>query len=84
MIRDQDLQRAGRRIVEVQTPRHPQCQFRADLGVPAVALRFVTEAADLRGADLVILPGTKSTLADLHWLRGGGLAAEVTRHRPSR
>jgi len=47
---------------------------------PEVALRFVEDARALRGADLVILPGSKSTIADLHWLRERGLAAELTRH----
>jgi adenosylcobyric acid synthase len=47
---------------------------------PAVALRFVDDAAELRGADLLIVPGSKSTILDLHWLRARGLAAEITRH----
>src|SRR5204863_10037970 len=35
---------------------------------PGVRLRFVTTAAALRAADLVVLPGSKSTMADLAWL----------------
>src|SRR5207247_6739497 len=35
-----------------------------------------TEAA-LRAADLVVLPGSKSTIADLAWLRATGLGAAV-------
>ena len=42
---------------------------------PNVAVRFVTSPAQLDDADLVILPGTKATVADLAWLRARGLDA---------
>ena len=44
---------------------------------PGVRLRWVTRAAELAGADLIVLPGSKSTLADLAWLRASGLAEAV-------
>jgi len=44
---------------------------------PGVRLRFVATAAALRTADLVVLPGSKSTIADLAWLRATGLGAAV-------
>ena len=44
---------------------------------PGVRLRFVTTVAALRAADLVVLPGSKSTMADLAWLHATGLAAAV-------
>ncbi len=46
---------------------------------PGVNVRFVDTPADLRGADLLILPGSKTTVADLHWLHQRGLAAELIR-----
>lgn len=36
---------------------------------PRVNLYYAASGADLQGADVVILPGTKSTIADLAWLR---------------
>jgi adenosylcobyric acid synthase len=45
---------------------------------PGVTLRFVERAEELAGADLVILPGSKSTAADLAWLRRSGLADALT------
>jgi adenosylcobyric acid synthase len=45
---------------------------------PGVALRFVEDPGALAGADLVILPGSKSTVADLGWLRRSGLADAIT------
>ena len=44
---------------------------------PDVRLRFVERADDLGRPDLIVLPGTKATIADLAWLRQTGLAARV-------
>ena len=44
---------------------------------PGVLVRFATSPADLADADLVVLPGTRATVADLVWLRDRGLAAVV-------
>jgi adenosylcobyric acid synthase len=41
---------------------------------PGVRVRFVTSPFQLAGADLLILPGSKSTMADLAWLRERGVA----------
>ncbi|MEO1061382.1 MAG: cobyric acid synthase [Actinomycetota bacterium] len=40
---------------------------------PAVSVRLVHRAEQLGRPDLVVLPGTKSTVADLDWLRAVGL-----------
>ncbi len=40
-------------------------------------VRFVERADELAGADLVVLPGTKSTVNDLGWLRSSGLADAI-------
>ncbi|KYF82497.1 cobalamin biosynthesis protein CobQ [Sorangium cellulosum] len=42
-----------------------------------VAVRFIERPDEIGGADLVVLPGTKSTMADLAWLRASGLAEAV-------
>src|SRR5262249_9878135 len=39
-----------------------------------VQTRWITDPAELASARVVILPGTKNTLADLRWLRERGLA----------
>jgi len=44
---------------------------------PGVGVRYVRKAAELGCPDLVVLPGTKSTIADLQWLRQNGLEAAV-------
>jgi adenosylcobyric acid synthase len=40
---------------------------------PGVGVRFVTRPADVETADLVVIPGTRETVADLAWLRRQGL-----------
>jgi adenosylcobyric acid synthase len=44
---------------------------------PAVRLRYVEAGDDLSAPDLIILPGTKSTVADLVYLRDSGREQEV-------
>jgi adenosylcobyric acid synthase len=46
---------------------------------PGVAVRFATRAAEIDAADVVIVPGSKSTIADLAWLRARGLAPAIAR-----
>ncbi|KXF84622.1 cobalamin biosynthesis protein CobQ [Rhodococcus ruber Chol-4] len=47
---------------------------------PDVRVRFVDDPRAVAGADVVILPGTRATLADLAWLRGRGLDTAVADH----
>jgi adenosylcobyric acid synthase len=46
---------------------------------PGVDVRLVTRPGELEAADLAVLPGTRSTVADLAWLRARGL--DVALHR---
>jgi adenosylcobyric acid synthase len=51
--------------------------FDALAAEPSVALAFLDDPADIRQADLLILPGSKQTLDDLAWLRGSGFEPEI-------
>lgn len=44
---------------------------------PSMGVRYVERAVDLGRPDLVVLPGTKSAVADARWLASCGLAACV-------
>ena len=44
---------------------------------PEVGLRYVHTVEDLGTPDMVIVPGTKTTVADLEWLRTRGLADRI-------
>lgn len=76
--------RAGAREVEIAVIRLPRIanydDFQPLEHEPDVVVRFVENASELDGADLVVVPGTKSTLADLRWLRERGMA-DVLRGR---
>ena len=45
--------------------------------VPGVRVRYVERGSDLGRPDLIILPGTKTTVRDLDWLREVGLADRI-------
>ncbi len=47
---------------------------------PGVLVRWATDPADLADTDLVVLPGSKATVADLSWLRDRGLAGAIVDH----
>jgi adenosylcobyric acid synthase len=53
--------------------------FAALARVPGVALRWISEPAQLHHPDLVVLPGTRTTVRALDWLGATGLAAALQR-----
>jgi adenosylcobyric acid synthase len=54
--------------------------FNALLNEPDVSLQYVSAAAELRDADVVIIPGTKNTLADLRHLWACDLCEAIRTH----
>lgn len=74
---------AGARPVRVAVVRLPHLANPSDLDPlvlePQVTLRWATNPGDLAEADLVIVPGSRATVADLAWLRSRGLAAALAR-----
>jgi adenosylcobyric acid synthase len=50
---------------------------------PGVTVQLVTAPDQLAEADLVVLPGTRATVADLDWLRSSGLADAIVRRAQS-
>ena len=73
---------AGRDVLRVAVIRLPRISNFTDTdplaAEPGVVVRFVTGPAEIADADLVILPGSRATVADLAWLRDRGLADAVT------
>jgi adenosylcobyric acid synthase len=50
----------------------------------SITLRFCRKPEQLRGADVVILPGSKQTVDDLFWMRAEGLDKAVIEHSKTR
>jgi adenosylcobyric acid synthase len=48
---------------------------------PDVAVHYLSDPAAVPNIDVLILPGTKNTVADLGWLRGTGWEDFIVRHR---
>lgn len=73
--------REGDRPVDIAVIRLPRISNFTDFSPleehPALGVRYVGAVKDLGRPDLVILPGTKSTMADLAWMRQNGLEAAV-------
>ncbi|WBB79576.1 cobyric acid synthase [Micromonospora sp. WMMD882] len=74
----------GTEWLDVAVVRLPRISNATDVEAlatePGVRVRLTVEPAELAAADLVVLPGSKSTVADLAWLRETGLADAVRRH----
>jgi adenosylcobyric acid synthase len=69
---------ASLRIAVVRLPRMSNVTDVDPLAAePGVIVDLATTPAQLEGADLVILPGTRATVSDLGWLREAGLAAAI-------
>ena len=76
------LERRGtRKPIDVAVVRLPRISNFTDFSPlechPLLGVRYVSRADALGMPDLVILPGTKSTMADLLWMRENGLEAAV-------
>ncbi len=67
--------------LDVAAIRFPRLSNFTDLDAlavePAVRLRLVDDPTALGHPDLIVLPGTKTTVADLGWLRDTGLAVAI-------
>jgi adenosylcobyric acid synthase len=73
----------GEDVLRVSVARLPRLSNFTDLDAlaaePGVLLRYAVRPEELADADLVVLPGSRSTVADLAWLRETGLADAVLR-----
>jgi adenosylcobyric acid synthase len=73
---------AGADVLRVSVVRLPRISNFTDIDAlaaePGVLVRFATGPAELADADLVVLPGSRATVADLGWLRGNGMAEAIT------
>mgnify|MGYP000493098043 CR=1 FL=1 len=69
------------RLIDIAVIRLPRISNFTDFSpferYENASLRYVERARDLRAPDMIVIPGTKSTIADLQWLRQSGLEASI-------
>ena len=72
---------AAESLLDVAVIRFPRISnftdFEALEQVEGVSVRYVSRRGELGTPDMILLAGTKSTMADLRWLRQSGLEAEL-------
>ena len=70
--------------LKVVVPVYPRTSNHTDFDVlrlhPGVNLEFIRDAGQFAGADLIILPGSKSVRDDLQWLKDSGWQKILQRH----
>lgn len=68
-------------VIDIAVIRLPRISNFTDFNpfesMDGVSIRYVGSVAELKNPDLIILPGTKSTMSDLAWMRQNGLEAAV-------
>lgn len=71
-------------LVDLAVIRVPRISNFTDFNVlesmPGVTVRYVDSAAALGDPDLILLPGTKNTMADLLWMRQNGIESCIHKH----
>jgi len=74
----------GDQVLRVGAIRLPRISNSTDIEAlacePGVLVRWVSEPADLADVDVIVIPGSKATVADLGWLRERGLADAIVDH----
>jgi ABC-type lipoprotein export system ATPase subunit len=70
-----------RKLIDITVIRLPRISNFTDFSpferYENVSLRYVDSVGELCKPDMIIIPGTKSTIADLKWLRQCGLEAAI-------
>lgn len=75
------IRSGGRKLIDIVVIRLPHISNFTDFSpfehYENVSLRYVSNLKDLHSPDIIFIPGTKSTIADLKWLRQSGFEAAI-------
>ncbi|MDE6102425.1 MAG: cobyric acid synthase, partial [Ruminococcus sp.] len=68
-------------IIDIAVIKLPRISNFTDFDVflqyDGVSVRYVTKYTELEKADMIIIPGTKSTVSDMKWVRESGIEAMI-------
>lgn len=71
-------------IVNIGAIKFPHISNFTDLNVfeqiEGVAVHYITRPEEIPSMDMIVLPGTKNTIADLKWMRTSGIEAAVKKY----
>lgn len=71
----------SRKLIDIAVIKLPRISNFTDISpferYDGVSVRYISSAGELNDPDMIIIPGTKSTIADLEWMRQTGLEAAV-------
>lgn len=74
-------------VIDIAVIRLPRISNFTDFNpleyIDGVSVRYVGSAGELGNPDMVVIPGTKNTMADLMWLRQSGLEAQIIKFASS-
>ena len=77
------LENREKGLVNIAVIRLPRISNFTDFDVftqyDGVSVSYVTKPSEIYEADMIIIPGTKSTISDMKWLRESGIEAAVIR-----
>ncbi len=80
-LTDRFAGRKGDALIDIAVIRVPRISNFTDFNpfeyIEGVDVRYVGSVNELGSPDMIILPGTKNTMADLLWLRQSGLEAAI-------
>lgn len=69
------------KVIDIAVVRIPKMSNYTDFNVfeliPGVSVRYISSVAELGHPDMIVIPGTKNTIADLLWMRQNGIEAEI-------
>ena len=75
------IRKSARKLIDIAVIHLPRISNFTDFApferYDNVSLRYVENTAELHDPDMIIIPGTKSTIYDLKWLRQSGLESAV-------
>ena len=73
--------RKQEKVIDIAVIKYPRISNFTDFDVfeqmEEVSVRYVDNVRELHHPDMIILPGSKNTMADLRWMRENGLEAMV-------
>jgi adenosylcobyric acid synthase len=73
-----------RGIIDIAVVKLPRMSNFTDFSVlasmPEASVRYAEKPYELNEADIILLPGTKNTIADLKWTRENGFETEIKKH----